>query len=940
MAQIRANPTIYHDTCSQLGLLFYVPNTKETFERVRKYLKDEKPQWINYTGSIREKYKMYTNNPNQEYYIKGEGYNEIWPYGPFGLYFPQDGHHKSDGTPWYWYPGAAGWFTGATSTPGNMSGRCMNSGTQSGAQICTDHADGNMGDAGWRTTLQDMVANGLQGINSSDQFWIADVGAGDYLTKNNSGHPEYSVTGPGQGGAADAHRTPYYEPNGNYTQNAWLNFIADSEGNIYHLDDYMAFYAYYDYTCMAWDNYHIVTRITPIVGPFTAIDKNLLNLPIEGKLASDLNLSITTQITKRDIDLQIVTFDKDYTDPTAKVSKDLNISAGVFLTYITKAGNSDVYNELHYFGDIGKSTSTLAINNDGYHDLTMAEWGGQKRVLTAKRKMQIRFKYCQYNQENWTSCWGPNNVCKAGCDPENITCNCKYASSDFFSVRPKEFSITGLNVDTELLKSGRTYTFNTIEAKDDLNGNAIAYNQFADNIEQNSTIYLNTGLPDITSKLHGTVTLIKSTNFTFIDGITNGDLNVSYDDVAKFNVELYDAEWASVDSADSPNICNNDVKPYGRRICSSDTNVTFIPDHFKLTDVNLSNHDQRLTYITYKDDLNMSAPLQVNIKAMNVNDNITQNFQQGAEFYENPVEVNLSTIPTTAADGTNIGLTSIKHDIDTQILLNFGGSDANGTHKISWLKDENKTQQLLFNYNKELNVTRNPFDVNGTDINVTVKSTYASTSGNTADITGSSLSAGKATFYYAKIRSSKEFYKNVTTLTKQTPILVTIYCDLTTLACQNFGIDTSKDTDETNWYLSMKHAQDKGDGNITLRMASTVYEGNGNPVINTEVYPTGAAITIVLTDNAEKNATIGAGVGPSLPMTVGIEIVKKVDTPMAGDNYTDYWLWHNPDHAINLPSPFYKVRFLGPDAAWSGVGDTGHTIDVNMSIKETNRMDW
>jgi hypothetical protein len=936
MDEVRANPAIYYDTCSQLGLLFYVPNTKDTFERVRKYLKQEKSQWINYTGTIREKYKMYTNTPNKEYYIPGEGYNEIWPYGPFGLYFPQKGNHKVDGTYWKWYPGK-------TNVKGNMSGVCMNSGTLSEAATCTDH-NSNMGDLGWRTTLQDMVANGLQGINNGDQFWIADVGAGNYLTKHNGGTPEYSVTGPGQGGTASAHRTPYYEPNGNYSKEAWLNFIADSEGNIYHNDDNNAFYSYYDYMCMAWDNYHVVTRITPIAGPFTAIERNTLNLPADGKLASDLNLSITTQITKKDIDLQIVTFDKDYTDATAVVSKDLNISAGVFLTYITKNGNSDIYNELRYFGDIGKNTSTLSINNNGYHDLTAGEWGGQKRVTTAKRKMQIRFKYCQYNQEDWTTCWGPGNVCKAGCDPENITCNCKYASSDFFAVRPKEFRITGLNADPELLRSARTYTFNTITAIDDLDGNTIDYNQVANNIEQNSTIYLNTGVPDTTSKLHGDTILTQSNNFNFTDGITQGDLNVTYDDVAKLNVELYDEEWASVDSADSPNNCNNDVKPYGRRICSSDTNVTFIPDHFTLTNVNLSDHDQRLTYITYKDDLNMSAPLQVNIKAMNADDDITQNFQQGAEFYENPVEVNLSTIPTLTADGTSIGLNSIKHDIDTQIRLNFGGSDANGTHKISWSKDENKTQQLIFNYNKELNVTRNPFDVNGSDINVTVTSTYPASgttiSGNTADIKGSSLSAGKATFYYAKIRSSKKFYKDVKTLTKQTPILITIYCDLPVLECQAFGIDINKDTDEPNWYLSVKHQQDKGDGNITLRMASHVYEGNGNPLIDAKMYPSGTDITILLLNNAEKNATIGAGAGPTLPMTVGIEIVKKSNTPIAGSTYTDYWLWHNPDSGINLPSPLYKVRFLGPDAAWSGVGDTGHAIDVNMSKAETNRMDW
>ncbi len=48
-----------------------------------------KQEWINYTGTIREKFQMY--GLTTEYYKEGEGYNEIWPYGPFGIYHPYGG---------------------------------------------------------------------------------------------------------------------------------------------------------------------------------------------------------------------------------------------------------------------------------------------------------------------------------------------------------------------------------------------------------------------------------------------------------------------------------------------------------------------------------------------------------------------------------------------------------------------------------------------------------------------------------------------------------------------------------------------------------------------------------------------------------------------------------------------------------------------------------
>ena len=122
--------------------------------------------------------------------------------------------------------------------------------------------------------------------------------------------------------------------------------------------------------------------------------------------------------------------------------------------------------------------------------------------------------------------------------------------------------------------------------------------------------------------------------------------------------------------------------------------------------------------------------------------------------------------------------------------------------------------------------------------------------------------------------------------------------------------------------------------------APPLIEGVGSPTINTKTNPDGANIIVLNSDNGTVDVNITTGTGALLPMTVGINIVQSGDTLTTTPPYTHAWLLYNKDDPIILPSPLYKVRFIGSDANWTGVGSTGHAIDINITAKPTRRMDW
>jgi len=79
---------------------------------------------------------------------------------------------------------------------------------------------------------------------------------------------------------------------------------------------------------------------------------------------------------------------------------------------------------------------------------------------------------------------------------------------------------------------------------------------------------------------------------------------------------------------------------------------------------------------------------------------------------------------------------------------------------------------------------------------------------------------------------------------------------------------------------------------------------------------------------------------PSAPPVIVVVDLVVDDLTITGPvNYTDRWLIYNPDSATDIPSPFYRVKFLGA-SGWAGHGDTGHVVGGQSSSKKNKRLEW
>ncbi|NOR56707.1 MAG: DUF11 domain-containing protein [Sulfurovum sp.] len=413
-------------------------------------------------------------------------------------------------------------------------------------------------------------------------------------------------------------------------------------------------------------------------------------------------------------------------------------------------------------------------------------------------------------------------------------------------------------------------------------------------------------------------------------------INLSYSDVGEVTFYVYDEEWAEVDDDDTPQDCNSTNHTY---ICS-EQNLTFIPHHFRVDSIHLRNHrDGNFTYLS--NDLNMSAHIDANISAMNANDDptlaidtshITQNFRQGALYYENPVSVDLNVTEWNAAV---LGL-STRHPKDVLVdndhthdippgtePLGFGGPDANGVHSIAW-NDTNETQKLMFNYKRQNNQTVNPFILDGTDVNVTVNSNYIS-AGVTAMITGSGVGDRNATFVFARAKTAdiNDFYDGISAASIITPATIIVYCDKWPASAVNCpGVDRINGQANINyWWLSTEHDMPASshDGNITLTVVSGA--NLNDPVVSIDT-----------SNNGVDNDIVVSNTGPASSI---VDI--NLDTSSASS--TSSWLIYNPSSSIGDPIPFYKVKFIGT-SGWTGHGKTGHVVDSNASKKRNNRVGW
>ncbi len=236
------------------------------------------------------------------------------------------------------------------------------------------------------------------------------------------------------------------------------------------------------------------------------------------------------------------------------------------------------------------------------------------------------------------------------------------------------------------------------------------------------------------------------------------------------------------------------------------------------------------------------------------------------------------------------------------------------------------TMDLGYNYARTYDAPINPIQIDMSDFNITYATQPATLfveGKDTHEIFGDVKIDRRVSFLYARAKPSQTYYET-TEDNIDTPISVVVYCDLGFNICQDRGIlSLLAQTNENNWWKSWDHNnQDGRDGNIELKSD-----------------PVGALITTgtsISSEGVDNSINVIRGVAVP-PLTVPVNLVGNDSA-----NYIDRWLIYNPDNATQLPTSFYRVRFIN-DAAlsgWSGHGKTGNVVGDDINSKKTRRLEW
>jgi hypothetical protein len=332
----------------------------------------------------------------------------------------------------------------------------------------------------------------------------------------------------------------------------------------------------------------------------------------------------------------------------------------------------------------------------------------------------VQFKVCsKYDGSDYTlyaydDCLSPGNNSEMECssitDMTQEKCIRKFYSSDNFAIRPDHFAISGTGVN----KADDNISFISIKAVDESNNPTNGYNE--------SSSDLNLSVTDANSSANiGNLDY----SFDFENGVADID-HIKYSEVGLIRLNLSEingSEFAKVDEDDTL---------YTQRFITSGSSEPFkvIPDHFAITDVNVSNFNEgNYTYLSR--DLNMSGNLKAKIIAQNASNGVTKNYSDGLyskdlnisiPFTTNPENVNLDKILTQYGENAIL---------DKNISFTIGeGNFSNGEFNLS----------LKINFDRNVSKPVNDFNLTLNDLNVTDED----------DINGSENIDKNITFRYAK----------------------------------------------------------------------------------------------------------------------------------------------------------------------------------------------
>jgi hypothetical protein len=642
-----------------------------------------------------------------------------------------------------------------------------------------------------------------------------------------------------------------------------------------------------------------------VSGPFDAWDTfrdNTTTPPIDR--------NISTKIVSKPFKLSLASLNSDNTQYETKAGESSNIEVNIYNYPNLKPISNTVY--------FDANTTAHISNSDEFI------------VSKAVKQAVVGFRLCAtYDNNDKIYHLYPSSECSGG----NYDCNATtegtptwhicYAKDDF-AIRPNKFAIIK-NIDSNI--SSEDDVNITLQALDADNIPAIDYNEtlsFGNSLSSPVLEY------NVTKAGCSTETLnITQSDIKFVNGEVN--ITVKYNDVGDINIILHENngfEFAKVDNDDTDyNAQTDDTSEsdntYDREITPDNQIFGFIPHHFDIYATIKDHHQSPDTNFTYiSSDLNMSATIAIDIIAKNKNGDTVKNYT--STCYAQPIDLNFTFQYNTHDDNlVPMGLnrmyylvedredSSRYYNYDTYegVPLNTKKLDhAIDTNAIFPTGEHNSTAYLnvKIGYDRANNTPINPFELNS---NISV-----------IDLNGvTNLTPGKtsnATYLYARAKSTKFIYDDITANSVATPIKVEVYCDrwpVSATNCPNVDILNGA-TNDTKWYISTNHNSANDDGTISLE----------TPMSDVEI-----TTNIDIINGGINNNISVTSINRNAPLTV----------PVYLSNNISKWLIYNPSSPIAYPTPFYSVGFIG-NSTWGGIGKTGNIVNTDTNYRNTRRLEW
>jgi uncharacterized repeat protein (TIGR01451 family) len=716
--------------------------------------------------------------------------------------------------------------------------------------------------------------------------------------------------------------------------------------------------AYINYKNATTGNYiiHITNNHGSFGGESNALDGGIItqriipgtfNIQRTNSLYNTLDFALYTQIQGRDFDYSLVFYDENITKEQDLEGVPLKIEL------VDHDTNDILYTSYQYYPYLENDETSSRVNILNHTDL---------KDINASRDVIFQITYSVTNNETIIKekCLAQETV--ETCYNRQITLNPKVktvSAQDNFSIRPVKFYVEIFDGNTILKDSNNSINKLSLAAGYDyrLHVTAEKYNSTLPANGYNTTVQENLKFNDDVIKCRDTTN--PDSDFLFRNGVYTTN-TFMHDNVGKYLLKLRDNNWTKVDEVKGDCLVNSShvsFREYEKSGCdimkpNFDMNLSYYPYKFavNLAMSNLPNSGHN--DFIYMSDMNFTyndfaIQFEGNLIALSDNNVTTTNFTNGCAATESML---VPSVNVLVDDGVGEAIRTAPHPREDRVSVNINrmvrfnnevlapinfDSIQNINQAISisadnFTRDNNGTSTIELKYNIEKHNTLPINPVQMTFQNFLLNAPLASSSAagfmkpNPHVPTGrEDLNNTIRNFYFTRVVSERNDYPRVNinvNPTVRTPLNVDMYCRTNT---PNYCVNTNiiahtnlgaTDREADGWYLSTDH-NGLLDGNVTnltsnLPIVTISPDDNANPAINILMLNNGSHGRVMERFNncpAPGRATITINTSPVLAFSPSQYVVKCTNL-----NRSD----------------------------WSGIGKTGHTLNINPETSKTSKMDW